>query len=526
MSSNLQGIPQIGENQFAKQHVAITSKITSKIESILTLLKQKKEWIIQKIFAHLYNEYSHSPLSYPDKILECIILGGDEDQNNEQPNEQPNEQINFMKATQEQIKKQIAELIETTPLGRTKPRKPRKRTTTFSCEFDIHNSINKSTSDALKVQCIAIRIKIVRLNGLFDRYENVIAEIRTPEIFYGSNLYENIKKIISKECNVLNEFAIKKRTNSDRSSRTVAVEKQTNEPDKESENNNQGPPASPSHQGQPYGCDPHVQEDAKKLVKSYIEVIIPLMKKDEKDEKDEKDKNILTRIQKENRGIYEKCHKGQTDMNGHLMDIHKDKIVQEYREQYILGYLATTNRQKAIDKIQRAGDAKWAKITASKEYTTDPAKIGSSKMTKENHDKKIEKLISDEKLPTRQKYYGYDYPIFGWNTLKNTEKFNRIVRFFENTFGYETGNATKQATTFSDAWHTTDKRPSPTTVTPNEQQLKIFVNVWGTGKMHETDTGGSMKIKGGRKTKKKRKKNASPSKTRKVKNKRNKVNEK
>lgn len=64
---------------------------------------------------------------------------------------------------------------------------------------------------------------------------------------------------------------------------TVAVKKPTNEPDKESENNNQGRPASrpssPSHQGQPYGCDPHVEGDAKKLVKSYIEVIIPLMKK-------------------------------------------------------------------------------------------------------------------------------------------------------------------------------------------------------------------------------------------------------
>ena len=265
-----------------------------------------------------------------------------------------------------------------------------------------------------------------------------------------------------------------------------------------------------------------VQEDAKKLVKSYIEVIIPLMKKDEKD------KIILTRIQKENRGIYENHHKGQTDMKGHLMDIHKDKIVKEYHEQYILGYLATTNRQKAIDKIQSDGDAKWAKITARKEYTTDPAKIGSSNMTEEEktekHKNEINKLIRDAKQRTTE-YYGYDYPIFGWNTLDSDNiRFKRIVRFFENTFGYETKDAIKQATTFSDAWHDKPGRPSPTTVKPTRSALKTFVNIWGTGKMHETDTG-SMK-RGGRKTKKKRKKNASPSKTRKVKNKRNKVNEK
>jgi hypothetical protein len=274
-------------------------------------------------------------------------------------------------------------------------------------------------------------------------------------------------------------------------------------PDKDSEYMNH-------NQGLVVEKEKTVQEDAKKLVKSYIEVIIPLMKKDEKDEKY---KINLTRIQGENRGIYENHHKGQTDMNGHLMDIHKDKIVQEYREQYILGYLATTNRQKAIDKIQRAGDAKWAKIIASKEYTTDPAKIGSSKMTIENHNKKIEKLIRDAKRTT--KYYGYDYPKFGWNTLDSDNiRFNRILNFFKFTFGYDEINAIKQATTFSPPWHI--DRPSPTTVKPTGLALKTFVNVWGTGEMHEKETT-TMKIKGGRKTKKKRKKNASPSKTRKVK---------
>jgi hypothetical protein len=250
----------------------------------------------------------------------------------------------------------------------------------------------------------------------------------------------------------------------------------------------------------PKGCEGRVEDDANKLVKSYIQQIIPA--------KINKDPNLES-IQIKNKKIYEECHKYTSDTEGHLMNKRKEVIVKEFHRQYILGYLAEKNRQKALDKIKEDGQMNIEKIETA---TAISIKHGTLAAEKTKHGKIIEKLIRDANAKDNE-HYGYTYPEFGWNKLKNTEKFNRILNFFKFTFGYDESNAIKQATTFSPPWHI--DRPSPTTVKPTGLALKTFVNVWGTGEMHEKETT-TMKH-GGRKTKKKRKKNASPSKTRKVK---------
>ncbi len=111
--------------------------------------------------------------------------------------------------------------------------------------------------------------------------------------------------------------------------------------------------------------------------------------------------------------------------------------------------------------------------------------------------------------------YGYEYPKLGWNRLDEMDRFKRILKFFELTFGYTIKEAIQQATTFAHTWHDIKGNPPIHYKMPESSFLTKFVEEWDTRSQSKPKSQGIKS--GGRKTKKKRKKNASPIKTRKVK---------
>jgi hypothetical protein len=115
-------------------------------------------------------------------------------------------------------------------------------------------------------------------------------------------------------------------------------------------------------------------------------------------------------------------------------------------------------------------------------------------------------------------WWGCKAPEKGWNNISNEGKFRRIVKFFELTFGYSLVKAIKEATTFHESVHS-HLNINPLVITFKETDFhaiyiankeliqKFLEDVWKI----------CSSTRGVRKTKKKRKKNVSPIKTRKVK---------
>jgi hypothetical protein len=254
-------------------------------------------------------------------------------------------------------------------------------------------------------------------------------------------------------------------------------------------------------------CEGLAEADANKIVNNYITKIIPANKNKDKEGIE------LLRLQLENKEIYEQCHKDITRDKGHLMNIRKMDIVQAYHKLYINDYLAKKNLERAVEKITKDGVAKWEQKEQAKINRGKPKE--EIKKAKKDHDKVIDEEVKFANKQTQQ-YYSHNYPDFGWDKLDTNKKLKRIVTFFELTFKYTNQEAIKQATTFRSDWHSDTSNPDPMTtfVGSSSRDKETFAEIWSSGKMPNP-----RRFKGGRKTKKKRKKNASPIKTRKVKKK-------